>query len=84
MGLDGEAVAGLDVDLVVQLPPERRVAVAHGFGRRDLLVHRFRVALVGRQVGQAERHVLDEDVEVVGALAVGERAYVSLVSASTR
>ena len=73
MGLDGEAVAGLDVDLIVQLPPERRVPMAHGFGRRDLLVHCFRVALVHREVGQPERHVLDEDVEVVGSLAVGER-----------
>ncbi len=70
--LDGEAVSGLDLDLAEQLLPEQRVAGPDRLGRLDLLVHRLRPPLEGGQVGQPEGDVLDQHVEVVGALPVGQ------------
>ena len=73
-GPDRLAVAGDELGLVVQLAPHRLVPGADGLGRVD---RRVDVVLgrpwYAREVGEAEGDVLDEDVEVEPALAVGER-----------
>ena len=71
-GPDRLAVAGPQDRLVVELRPDGPVRVARPLGGGDRLV-RVRCALHRREVGQAERDVLDEDLGVVLALAVGQR-----------
>ena len=71
--LDGVAVAGPQVVLGVELVPEGTVAAAHPFGRADGILEVVAAVLEGGEVGQPEGDVLDEDLEVVGALAVGQR-----------
>ena len=70
VGLDGEAVARLDLDLAEELPPEERVPPANRLRSIDLLVHRLGMSLERREVGQAEGDVLHEHVEVIGPLSV--------------
>ena len=48
------------------------VAIADGFGGRERVVEQIVATLHGRQVGETERDVLDENLQVVGALAIGE------------
>ena len=71
-GPDRLAVVGLQDRLVVELRPDRAVAVADVLGRLDRRRRRVGAALHRREVGQAEGDVLDEDLEVVVPLAVGQ------------
>ena len=72
-GADRVPVVGGQLGLEVELVPDRRVASANGLGRLDRIVGGALATLHRPEVGQTERDVLDEDVEVVFALAVRQR-----------
>ena len=72
-GVDHEAVVGAQLDLGVELVPQRPVAGPDALGGGDRLVLLIGPLVVDGQVGQPEGDVLDQDLEVVGALAVGQR-----------
>jgi hypothetical protein len=59
--------------LEVQLPPDGVVPLADVLGRADRRVHVVEAALVEGHVGEAIADVLDEDLEVMRPLAVGQR-----------
>ena len=71
-GPNREPVVGPKERLLGELVPEDLVLPSNRLGRLDRGVEVVATALHQRQVGQAERDVLDEDLEVVGALAVGQ------------
>ena len=66
-------VVGGQLGLQVELVPDRRVAGANGLGRLDRVVRGALATLHRPEVGQTERDVLDEDVEVVLPLSVRQR-----------
>ena len=72
-GRDREPVVGAELDLGVELVPQPAVARPHALGGGDRLVELVGPLVVDREVRQPEGHVLDEDLEVVRALAVGQR-----------
>ena len=67
------AVARADLDLRVELVPQASIAFAGRFGGRECVVHEVLATLHRREIGEAEGNVLDEDLEVVRPLSVGER-----------
>ena len=72
-GPDRVPVGGGQLGLHVELVPDRGVARADRLGRLDRVVGGALATLHRPEVGQAEGDVLDEDVEVVFALAVRQR-----------
>src|SRR6476646_3670167 len=63
-------VAGRHRPDVVQLRPQSSVALADALRGFDRILEGVLAALHGAEVGETEADVLDQDVEVVGALAV--------------
>ena len=72
-GADRVSVVGGQLGLQVELVPDRRVAGANGLGGLDRVVRGALATLHRPKVRQAERDVLDEDVEVVFPLPVRQR-----------
>ena len=69
----GMPVVGREQWFIGQLGPDSLIRATDGLGRGHGVVEGVRTTLHGAEVGQAERHVLDEDVQVVAALPVGQR-----------
>ena len=73
-GPDRVPVVGRELGLEVELLPDARRTVVRTVSAASTASSKASGAALHRaEVGQAERDVLDEDVEVVGALAVGQR-----------
>ncbi len=70
---DGVPVAGRQLGFQVELLPDRAVASPDRLRGGHRVLEPFRPVLHRREVRQAERHVLDEDVQVVATLSVGQR-----------
>ena len=69
---DGLPVVGRQLADVVELGPQREVAPAHALGGLEGVVEGVGPLLHHAEIGQPEADVLDEDVEVEQALAVGQ------------
>jgi hypothetical protein len=70
---DRVPVAGGESRLQVELAPDRDVALADLLGSVDRAVEVFGTTLEHGHIGEAVAQVLDQDLEVVGTLAIGQR-----------